>query len=567
MNIGGKYVLKKRLGDLLLESNLITEKQLIDCLSLQKKLKKQLGEILVEEGIVEEIDLIQALEFQLGIPHIDLEKYYIDPETPRVISEDMATNNVLIPIKIEHGRLLVAMANPLDHNSIEDVRLVTGMEVVPVISTKSSILLAIQYHYENEITQQAIAAFKEEDLEEQLEQLEDDILDKINEAPLVRLVNSIIKHAAKSGASDIHIEPFESRVRVRFRIDGELQEVINPSKTTHAAMVTRIKIMGKMNIAEKRIPQDGRIELNLDGHEIDLRISSMPTIYGEKIVLRILSKSAAIISKKELGFTDVNLKRFEKIIANPNGIILVTGPTGSGKTTTLYAVLKDLNKINRNVITVENPVEYRLEGIIQVQVNAKAGLTFASALRSILRQDPDIIMIGEIRDKETAQISVRASITGHLVLSTMHTNDTASTITRLLDMGIESYLLSSSIVGVIAQRLVRKICTGCKIVDSVNAKNRAKFNIPMSAVLYKGEGCNKCNQTGYKGRAAIHEVMLIDDEIKELIDNNARVAEIKKTSIEHGMITLKQNCIDLVLRGLTTIDEMAKVVYSLNGDE
>ncbi|MCD5414255.1 MAG: GspE/PulE family protein [Clostridiales bacterium] len=560
-------MLKKRLGDLLLESNLITEKQLIDCLSLQKKLKKQLGEILVEEGIVEEIDLIQALEFQLGIPHIDLEKYYIDPETPRVISEDMATNNVLIPIKIEHGRLLVAMANPLDHNSIEDVRLVTGMEVVPVISTKSSILLAIQYHYENEITQQAIAAFKEEDLEEQLEQLEDDILDKINEAPLVRLVNSIIKHAAKSGASDIHIEPFESRVRVRFRIDGELQEVINPSKTTHAAMVTRIKIMGKMNIAEKRIPQDGRIELNLDGHEIDLRISSMPTIYGEKIVLRILSKSAAIISKKELGFTDVNLKRFEKIIANPNGIILVTGPTGSGKTTTLYAVLKDLNKINRNVITVENPVEYRLEGIIQVQVNAKAGLTFASALRSILRQDPDIIMIGEIRDKETAQISVRASITGHLVLSTMHTNDTASTITRLLDMGIESYLLSSSIVGVIAQRLVRKICTGCKIVDNVNAKNRAKFNIPMSAVLYKGEGCNKCNQTGYKGRAAIHEVMLIDDEIKELIDNNARVAEIKKTSIEHGMITLKQNCIDLVLRGLTTIDEMAKVVYSLNGDE
>ncbi|MGV8145082.1 MAG: GspE/PulE family protein [Alkaliphilus sp.] len=560
-------MIKKKLGDLLVESNLITKAQLLHIIREQKITNKKFGEIVVDNGILEENDIMQALELQLGIQHVDLANYHIDPTVPRCISEDVAKDNILIPIKKESGRLTVAMEDPMNYNAIEDVRLITGLEIIPVISTKTSISTAIQFHYGKEISQRAIEEFKEVDLEKQLEELEDEILDRVNEAPLVRLVNSIIKHAVKSLASDIHIEPFENRVRVRFRIDGELEEIINPSKTTHSAMVTRIKIMGKMNIAEKRIPQDGRIEMSIDNVDIDLRISSIPTIYGEKIVLRILNKSATVLSKKELGFTDENLVRFEKIIANPNGIILVTGPTGSGKTTTLYAVLKDLNQINRNVITVENPVEYRLEGINQIQVNIKANLTFASALRSILRQDPDIIMIGEIRDTETAQISVRASITGHLVLSTMHTNDTASTITRLIDMGIESYLLSSSLVGVIAQRLVRKICQECKTKDEISASRKEKLNIPEETVLYKGMGCQTCNHTGYKGRIAIHEVMLMTEPIKELIDRGARITEIKSSSVQDGMITLKQNCIGLVMEGRTTIEEMARIVYSLNTED
>lgn len=560
-------MIPKKFGKVLLDTKLITEEQLRETLQIQRKTNKKFGEILLEKGIVEEDHLIQALELQLGIPHIDLEKYYIDPEVPRLISEEVAKSNLLIPIKKEHGRLLVTMYDPLNFNAIEDVRMVTGMEVMPAISSKVSILNAIKYHYESEITQQAIAAVQENDLEEQLESLEDDILDRVNEAPLVRLVDSIIKHAARSKASDIHIEPFDHQVRVRFRVDGELQEIINPSKATHSAMVTRIKIMGKMNIAEKRIPQDGRVEVNVEGEEIDLRISTLPTIYGEKVVLRLLNKSSAILTKKQLGFTDNNLERFEKIIANPNGIILVTGPTGSGKTTTLYVVLKDLNKVNRNVITVENPVEYRLEGINQVQVNIKAGLTFANALRSILRQDPDTIMIGEIRDKETAQIAVRASITGHLVLSTMHTNDTASTITRLLDMGIESYLLSSSVVGVIAQRLVRKICDNCRTIDQVDSSDKERFHISSEQVLYFGTGCNHCNQTGYKGRTAIHEVMPVDDNIKELIDHSAKIAAIRRAAVERGMTSLQQNCVELLLKGITTMEEMVKVVHSLDTEE
>lgn len=555
---------RKRLGDLLVDAGLITQEQLMEALKLQKTLDKKLGEVLIDKGFVTENQIIEVLEFQLGIPHMDLDKHYIDPEIPKLISENLARRHMLIPIKKERGRLLVAMANPLNIYAIDDVKIATGLEVEPVISTRQGILNAIDGYYGKQSAEKAIEDFKKQYDVDNISELDEDTLNEINNAPVVRLVNSIIKQAVKANASDIHIEPFEKDIRVRFRIDGDLQEIMTPAKSTHSAIVTRIKIMGKMNIAEKRIPQDGRVEMIVDGRDIDLRISILPTVYGEKIVLRLLDRSNFLKSKEELGFTEKNLKLFDSIIKNPNGIILVTGPTGSGKTTTLYTVLKELNSINKNIITVEDPVEYRLHGINQVPVNIKAGLTFANALRSILRQDPDVVMIGEIRDSETAQIAVRAAITGHLVLSTMHTNDTASTVVRLIDMRIEPYLVSSSVVGIVAQRLVRKICNDCKTKYIPNDTEKRLLNIHDNIVLYKGKGCSFCNHTGYKGRIAIHEIMPIDKELRLQIDNRENTDTLRDTAMKKGTISLRENCRELVLKGITTVDELLKVTYSLD---
>ena len=388
-------------------------------------------------------------------------------------------------------------------------------------------------------------------------------MDEVNNAPVVRFVDSIIQHAIRTRASDIHIEPYEKNIRIRFRIDGELQEIMTSSKRAHSAIVTRIKILGRMDIAEKRLPQDGRVEMHVDNKDVDLRISILPTVYGEKIVIRLLDRSSTILTKSQLGFSEENIKMFDKIIRSPNGIILVTGPTGSGKTTTLYAVLQELNKVSRNIITVEDPVEYRLDGVNQVQVNVKAGLTFANGLRSILRQDPDIIMIGEIRDSETAEIAVRAAITGHLVLSTMHTNDSASTVSRLVDMGIEPYLVSSSVVGVVAQRLVKKICINCKQEYKPTHSERDLLHLADGDILSRGAGCSICGNTGYRGRTAIHEVMLVTREIRELIDHRASIDELRTAAAKYGTITLRDSCSRLVRKGITTSDEMLKVTYSL----
>ena len=449
----------KRLGKLLLESGLITEDQLEYVLEIQKSTDRKIGEIFIEEGLVSEDKIIEVLEFQFGIPHINLNKYFIDPEIPRLISEKMARRYALIPVKKDGERLIVAMADPLNIFAIDDVKITTGLEVVPVLATNQGISIAIDQYYETESVEKALAEFRRNYHIENANDIDidEEILSEISNAPVVKLVNTIIRQAVKMKASDIHIEPFEKIIRVRFRIDGDLQEIMAPAKTTHSAIVTRIKIISKMDIAERRLPQDGRVEMNLEGKEVDLRISVLPTVHGEKIVMRLLDRSSFLFTKQQLGFTEQNLETFDKIIRSPNGIILVTGPTGSGKTTTLYAVLKELNQVSENVITVEDPVEYQMDGVNQVQVNVKAGLTFAGGLRSILRQDPDIIMIGEIRDDETAQIAVRAAITGHLVLSTLHTNDTASSVTRLINMGVEPYLVSSSIVGITAQRLVKLI--------------------------------------------------------------------------------------------------------------
>lgn len=380
---------------------------------------------------------------------------------------------------------------------------------------------------------------------------------------MVRLVNSIIIQAAKMKASDIHIEPFEKTVRVRFRVDGDLKEIMSPTKATHLPLVTRIKIMSKLDIAERRIPQDGRVETVIDGNPIDLRVSILPTVYGEKVVIRLLYRNSIMLSMEQLGFSKYNKEQFDKIIKAPEGIILVTGPTGSGKSTTLYTVLRELNDIKKNIITVEDPVEYRLLGINQVQFNAKAGMTFASGLRSILRQDPDVIMVGEIRDAETAEIAVRAAITGHLVLSTLHTNDTASTVARLVDMGIEPYMVSTSVVGIMAQRLVKRICKKCKKQRKSTIEEMQLLGLDKPIAISYGQGCNHCNDTGYSGRIAIHEVMIVDNDIKSLISTGQTSETIKEVLRKKGMKTLNDSARDLVLDGTSTIEEMLRVTYSV----
>lgn len=553
----------KRLGDLLIDAGLIKQEELEKALGIQKFTGKKLGELLIDEGFVKESQIIEVLEFQLGIPHLDLEKYFINPEMPRLISEKLARRHVLIPVIKERGNLIVAMADPLNIFAIDDIKIATGMEVIPAISTKENIENAINRYYGSESAENAIEEFRREYQMADLEDLDAQTASDISNAPMVRLVNSFIKQAVRLNASDIHLEPYDKALRLRFRIDGDLQEIMSIAKSAHQAIISRIKILGRMDIAEKRIPQDGRIEMVIDDCDIDMRISILPTVYGEKVVIRLLDRSNFSFSKEQLGFTEDNLKRFDEIIRHPYGIILVTGPTGSGKTTTLYTALKELNDIKRNIITIEDPVEYRLEGINQVQVSNKAGLTFASGLKAILRQDPDIVMVGEIRDGETAQIAVRAAITGHLVLSTMHTNDTASTVTRLTDMGIEPYLVSSSVVGVVAQRLIKKICPHCKESYYPTSVDKKILDIKEDILLYRGKGCNNCNHTGYQGRQAVQEIMPIDGTIRLLIDERASIDKIRKAAIEQGMTSLKENCKQLMLDGLTTIDELARIAYGL----
>ena len=555
--------MNKRLGDILINGGLITKKQLDEALKERSASNKKLGEVLIELGYVTEKDILKTLEIQLGIPRINLEKELINPEVPQRISEDLARRHMVFPFKEEDKVLHVAMADPLNFYGIDDLKIATGYGIKPYIATKKSIQIAIEKYYGKQSTKQAMEDFKKQQGDLEDEEIEDEISD-IEMAPIVRIVNSIIKQAVVSGASDIHIEPFEEFIRVRFRVDGELHEAMKLDINAHPAVTARIKVLGKMNTAEKRIPQDGRIEIKMNNREIDLRISIHPTVYGEKIVIRLLDRSNFIKGRDRLGFTKENSLRIDELIKNPDGILLVTGPTGSGKTTTLYTLLSELNDERKNIVTVEDPVEYKIFGLNQTSVNPKIGLTFASVLRSILRQDPDIIMIGEIRDTETSQIAVRAAITGHLVLSTLHTNDTASSIIRLLDMGIEPYLVSSALVGVIAQRLVKKICPHCKISYEPDENELEILNMKDLKILYKGEGCNYCKNTGYRGRTAIHEIMYVDKEIRKLINNNASEDDIKSAAIKNGMTPLRDNCKQLVLEGVTTIDEFIRISYSLD---
>ena len=555
----GDNMATRRLGELLIDENKITESQLMEALKLQKVRGHVLGQILVEEGYVTESEIIEVLEIQYGIPRVELKSYEVDPQVPNLINAKMARRHILIPIRLEDNNLSVAMADPLNIFAIDDLKLATGLEIVPLLASEKDILIAIEQYFKKRAAEDTLSEFSDSFTRiGDADVVDFEMLSQVNSAPVVKLIDSTILQAAEGKVSDIHIEPEEEQIRIRFRVDGDLIEHMSLKKSSLSAVITRIKIMGGMNIAENRIPQDGRVELDFQGRRIDLRISIMPTVHGEKVVMRLLDRSNKILTVEELGMSPYNVGRFEKITSVPHGIVLVTGPTGSGKSTTLYATLMKLNDVKKNIITVEDPVEYRLNGVNQTQVNSKAGLTFASCLRAILRQDPDVIMLGEIRDSETAEIAVRASITGHVVLSTLHTNDTASSVSRLVDMGIEPYLVASSLVGVVAQRLVKKICSNCKEEYPITV-HEAKLLETGQANLTRGKGCNLCNHTGYRGRTAIYEILPVTRAIRDMIDAGENGEAIKDKAIQGGMTTLFKSCLELVLEGVTTADELFRI--------
>ncbi|MDR2938732.1 MAG: Flp pilus assembly complex ATPase component TadA [Clostridiales bacterium] len=556
---------KKKLGDILVEIKMLTQEQLQKYLGMQQSSNLRLGEILIKEKVVSREQLAAILEYQYSVQFVELDDFPVDKETPKLISESMARKHVLIPVSVRLGKLVVVMADPVDFIARDDVRLVTGYDLEILMCFESDILRAIDRYYDasDDVKEAFEEIIEEQANEEEAVPIVEFENEEVARSPVVRLVNTIIRQAIKKRASDIHIEPFETSIRVRYRIDGDLRVEMNPPKASFNAIVTRIKILGGMDISEKRAPQDGRIETEVDSKKVDLRISLLPTVYGEKIVIRILDRSSIMMTKQQIGFTDHNIKLFDRIIKAPEGIILLTGPTGSGKTTTLYAVLRELNKVKTNIITAEDPVEYRLEGVNQVHINPKAGLTFASALRSMLRQDPDVIMIGEMRDTETAEIAVKAAITGHVVLSTLHTNDTVSTISRLIDMGIEPFMVSTAVVGIIAQRLVKRICENCKTEIECTEQDIYSLKVQGPARLFKGKGCDRCNNTGYKGRIGIHEILVLEREIKSHISKGDDIETLRKAAEESGLKTLFDSCRELVLEGVTTVEELLRVAYSV----
>ena len=551
-----------KIGELLLYAGKISSQELKEGLKAQEGTTRKLGEVLVELGYVTQDDIVEVLEFQLGFPRIDLNRYDINQSVVNLLPESIVKKYKVIPIDKRDGKLIVAMVDPLNFFAVDDIKLYTKMDLESVLATSEDIDKVIERYYTGSKTNKVIQEFTEGALyEDDYEEVEDE---EVASAPIVRLINSLFEQAVRSKASDIHIEPYADELRVRFRIDGDLREITSLPKSNLSAVVTRIKIIGKMNIAEKRVPQDGRVETRIQDREIDMRISTLPTVYGEKIVLRLLDKTSFNFTKEGLGLSDHNLQLFDNILKSPYGMILVTGPTGSGKTTTLYTVLRELNQIEKNIITVEDPVEYRLGGINQVQVNVKTGLTFASGLRSILRQDPDIVMVGEIRDGETAEIAVRAAITGHLVLSTLHTNDSPSTIARLVDMGVEPYIVSSAVVGIVSQRLVKTLCSECKEAYEIDYKEKRMLGLDENEtmVLHRPVGCNACN-AGYSGRAAVHEIMPVNEGIRKLIDAGETTDIIRKTALDQGMTTLFQSALDLAVQGKTSFEEVMRVGYTL----
>jgi type IV pilus assembly protein PilB len=570
------------LGQLLLKAKLVTDKQLEEAVSIQKQNGKRLGSILVDLGYISEESLITFLSRQYKVPAINLSDYKIDTSLLRIIPYEMAKKYQLIPISRDGTGLRIAIADPSNSLAIDDVRFISGMKVSVHVASESSIMEAIEKYYIKKDTKgaepkaiQEKGFLEMEDLNKVIgsaleditiveEKEEKDIVKEID-APIVKLANGILMNAIKSKASDIHIEPAEDIVRVRYRIDGILHPVLKLPIKIKNALTSRLKIISNLDISERRLPQDGRIKLKVAGREVDFRVSTLPTLFGEKIVLRILDKSNLQLDLTKLGFDEKPLNDFLEAIKKPYGMILVTGPTGSGKTTTLYSALTQLNKPGINIMTAEDPIEYSFFGINQVQIKEEIGLTFAAALRSFLRQDPDIIMVGEIRDFETAEIAVKAALTGHLVLSTLHTNDSPSTVTRLINMGVEPFLVSASLILVVAQRLARKICENCKTEHPISERALLKIGFPAESIkdvrCFIGAGCDECNNTGYKGRIALYEVMPVGDEIKELILQGASATEIKKEAIRLGMSTLRQSGIKKVIDGITTIEEILRVTF------
>jgi type IV pilus assembly protein PilB len=562
-----EHLRRMRLGDLLVEGGKITQQQLINALNKQKTSGKRLGEVLISEGIAKEEDIISILEKQLGIPRVNIELLEINGEAVRSITANLANKHTILPVAFKDNKIQVVMSDPMNIIALDDIRIATGFEAEPFIATSKEIKEAISKLYSSQFVLKAADELSKETgsqkTSSKAREEEEASQDEVKNAPVVKLVDSIVENAVRSRASDIHIEPFEKYVKVRYRVDGELSEVLRTPIDNLGAMITRVKILSGLNIAEKRIPQDGRILTTVDNKAIDLRVSVLPTVNGEKVVIRILSRSNFMVGKERLGMAPDDLSKLEKIIANPHGIILVTGPTGSGKSTTLYTILGELNTEDKNIITVEDPVEFLLEGINQVSVNTKAGLTFAAGLRSILRQDPDIIMLGEIRDGETAEIAIRSAITGHLVLSTIHTNDAPSSVTRLIDMGIEPYLIATSVVGVVAQRLVRRLCPQCSEVYEATEYEKTLLGLIPEIPVYlkRPTGCSFCSNSGYKGRIGIYEIMEIKRTQREMILKDCSMDELKDACMKEGMKTLRSSCTEHVLKGVTSMDELMRVAY------
>jgi type IV pilus assembly protein PilB len=545
---------RKRLGDLLVEAGLITEEQLQETLK-EKSPGQKLGDALVQRGYITEQKLIEVLEFQLGIPHVSLYRYPIDVKLTKLVPQEFAKRKMLMPLKREGDRLLVAMADPMDFLAIDDLRLSTGFHIETAIASKDDILRAINKYYNLDVSIDEYFDTSQPQPVEELRPAEED-------SPIVRLVNQIIQSAVEQKASDIHIDPQETKVLIRYRVDGVLRTERALPKSMQSVLTSRIKILANLDITEYRIPQDGRFKVHLQFHPVDLRVSTLPTVFGEKIVMRILDLGSALNDLSKLGFHKLNYERFIQLIERPNGIVLITGPTGSGKSSTLYAALNHLNREEVNIITIEDPVEYQIEGINQIQVNPNVGLTFAKGLRSILRQDPNIIMIGEIRDTETAEVAIRAALTGHLVLSTLHTNDSISTITRLIDMGIEPFLVASALNGVVAQRLVRRVCLDCRQEQPATKWEIdifAKRGLKIDKVV-RGKGCPVCNMTGYKGRVAIQELMMMTDEMRHVIYNGEPLSKLKELAIRNRMLFLMDDGLLKVKQGLTTTEEVFRVV-------
>ncbi|GGA35628.1 GspE/PulE family protein [Psychrobacillus lasiicapitis] len=545
---------RKLLGDLLVESGIIDNEQLQFALSHKNKNEK-LGDYLISENLITEQQLIEVLEFQLGIPHVNLNQYSIEPELIQLVPKELAKRANVMPLKKNKNRLLIAMADPMDYFAIEEVRMATGCQIETSIAAKDDLYRTITKYYDlQESMDQALVDMTPIEIENDNQITDED-------SPIVRLVNQIIANGVAQRSSDIHFDPQETELKVRYRIDGMLKTERALPKYMQNVIIARIKIMGNLNITENRIPQDGRIKTTVNMRAIDIRLSTLPTIYGEKVVMRILDMGNALNDLNKLGFNEKNLLAFNKMIEHPNGIVLLTGPTGSGKSSTLYAALNKLNNENVNIITVEDPVEYQLEGINQIQVREEVELTFAAGLRSILRQDPDIVMVGEIRDLETAQIAVRASLTGHLVLSTLHTNSAVESVSRLRDMGIEPFLLSSSLVGIVAQRLVRKVCRDCGEYREPNEREREIFEEHGMTVekVRRGKGCPACNKTGYRGRIAIHEVLMVDEVVKETILTGKSPTHLRDYMKETGYLSLLEDGLLKVKEGLTTTEEVLRV--------
>ncbi len=556
----------ERIGDYLVRQGLIDDEQLQKVLAAQKESNgaKKFGDVVVELGFMSEVKFSQALAGKLHVQYVDLDNVEINTEAVQKIPEALARKHAVIAINIQGRRLTVATNDPVNFIILEDIKAQTGLDTIPVLATTSAINKAIGKCYSMQNVDSVIDSVNQFNDLGNMNQEDEESKDRVESAPIVKLATTIVENSYRADATDIHIEPFKTYTRIRIRVNGDLVELMNISSAVHSALTTRLKLISGMNIAEKRIPQDGRFTQVVDGTTLDVRVSSLPTVHGEKIVIRILSTGQIALRKiTDLGMSDYNYQLFESMLRVPHGVILVTGPTGSGKTTTLYAALGELAKPNVNVITVEDPVEKAIDGINQCQVNTKAGMTFAAALRSILRQDPDIVMIGEMRDAETAEIGIRAAITGHLVLSTLHTNDAASTVVRLVDMGIASYMVATSLIGVIAQRLVKVLCPSCKRKRMSTEEENKLMEIPNSIEIFEPCGCPSCNNTGYKGRTAIHEIIHCTSDVSQIIAKGGDKEQIEAAARANGTKLLRENVSELVQAGVTSIEELIKSTYTV----